>query len=185
MSRRGTSLIQVLAAVVIMSVLSAGVFQAVVNLVKEREFSAKNPTIQEDARQMANLLAGAFRRSSLCTSSDSGCTLNSAVSSFSASGVTIYTRPSSTLVQTAYGITNGSFTKTVGGTSTTLYTDASLNITYYSSNSYNATSMTATAPGSLSGPNLVAVKIQATITRSGFVGTYSTIVRLRNSPKRL
>lgn len=184
MKQRGTTLIQMLAGIVIMGVLSAGVFQALITLVKEREFSTKNPMIQEDARQMANLLAGAFRRSTLCTGSDSGCTLDSSVESFTASGVTIYTRPTSTLVETTYDISSGTFRKTIGNTTTNLYTGASLTITYYAAGSYNASTMTATAPGSLSGPSLAAVKIQTSITRNGFTGAYSTMVRLRNSPKR-
>lgn len=167
-----------------MSLVSIGLFQAMVTFYKEQDYSIKNPKIQEDARQMANLLAGAFRRSTLCTGSDSGCTLDSSVSGFTASAVTIYTRPSSTLVQTTYDISSGTFRKTVGNTTTNLYTGASLAITYYAAGSYNASTMTATAPGSLSGPSLAAVKIQTTITRNGFTGTYSTMVRLRNSPKR-
>lgn len=182
--KRGATLIELIVGILIVALLSVALLQAFVSLWNEQAFGLRYPSVQEDARQMANILGGAFRRATLCTSSDSGCTLDAAISGASSSGVTIYTRPSSALVLTSYGVTNGVFWKNSSGVTTNLFTGANLAITYYTSPSYNSSAMVPYFPNASQTPSLAAVRIQTTITRYGITGTYSTIVRLRNSPKR-
>lgn len=181
------TLIEMLTATLAVSVIMAGLLQAFVSMWQAQTFATRMPQVQQDARQMALTLAGALRRATLCTSADSasGCTIDAAVENTSGSGVTVYKRVSGTLTKLTYAISGANFQLTSGGTTNTLYSDAAVGLTYYSSNSYRATNFTAYVPDSTTTKNLVSVGIQTSVTRNGITGTYFTLVRLRNSPKKL
>lgn len=189
MKRRAVSLTEVLVSVVVMAFVFSGLFAAFIGFLRVQGNATNNPTVQENARQMVEILAAGFRDATLCASGDTGCTQNAGLSNANASSVTLYSRSGSSLVQTTYGINSGTFYKTVNSTTTNFFTGASLTITYYTSSSstaYNTNSLTAyasTYPLSTTvTPTVIGAYIQATVTSKGLTGAYSTFVRMRNSP---
>ncbi len=185
MRRRGSILIQLLVGCAIMTVVMGALLQILVSLWKMQTFSTSMPGAQDDARGIALRLADAFRSATLCTTTDSGCTVDAAFESASTTGVTIYQRnDDGTLSELAYGVSNGNFTLTTGGTTTTFSTGATLTLTYYTSSSYYSSGLTSYSPPSASSaPSLTAVDIVATTTNNGLTARFETFVRLRNSPK--
>src|SRR5688572_23136775 len=98
MIRRGLSIIETLIALFVMGVIFAGVFTVFMALNRAQVVSVRLPTAQQHAQQMALTVAGAIRRSTLCTATDSGCTLDSAIQDTSTTGLTVYLRSGSALV---------------------------------------------------------------------------------------
>ena len=81
-------------------------------------------------------------------------------------------------------VVGGSFQQgTNGGAATTINTDATLTLVFYTGSTYNTSSLTPFTPTNTTLKSLAAVGIQASVVRNGLTGSYSTVVRLRNSPK--
>lgn len=182
MNRRGLTLIEILVALVVSAIVLSGIISVFLSIDKAQKFSMDMPTVQRQAQDVATIVANALRRSTLCTSSDSGCTVNAAIEGNSASGVTIYSRPSSTLVPVTYAVNSGDFQKTVSGSTTTIYSGVALALTYYSSSTYHANSLVSYTPTSSTTPQLIGVKVVATVTDGSASATYTTVVRLRSGP---
>jgi hypothetical protein len=177
------TLMEGLVATFVLSILMIGVLQVMVGVYNDQIFSIGMPTVQENSRQMAITLANALRGATLCASTDTGCTLNAAVTNATASTITIYTRPSSAIVQTTYGLTGGSFFSKVGSASAVdLYPGATFTLTYYTSSGYHNTSLKTYSPTNTTTINLIAVGITTSVVDNGITGSYTTLVRLRNSP---
>ena len=185
--RRAYSLFELLAAVAILSVLVTGLATVFMGLNSAQSFALTMPQVQNDAQQMTLKIAAAVRKASLCTSTDSGCTLNAGVESASSTSLTIYTHDSSgTLVKTTYANSGGNVTtSTNGGTPSTLYSNASISFAYYQSSTYHASSLTSFTPDSTTSPQLIGVQITGTVTSGSLTASYSTIVRLRNGPLKV
>ena len=184
MKRRGYTLVELLSSLIIFSVVLAALLVAYIALWKDENKAAGLSGSQMGAKQIVWKMAEAFRGASLCTSSDTGCDLNSGVESASASSVIINSRSSTgALVKTTYAVNNGNFQITVGtGTAATYVTGASMTLTYYTSTTYNATALTTFTPSSTTDSTLIAVQIVATVTQNGVTETYQTFVRLNNGP---
>ena len=111
------------------------------------------------------------------------------VSAASSNDITYYT--DTTGSNTArYHLSGTSLVRTVGSTNTTvLYNVTNLTLAYFTSTTYNSSTMTATTSPSVptSGelPNLAAIRITASTTTGGKTIQYSTLVRLRNSPVKV
>ena len=186
MLRRGYTLIELLTALVILGVLLAGLLQVITSMESANTFTSRMPTVQQDAVDVVRKLAESLRGATICTSGDSGCSLNAAMEAPSGSAITIYRRASNgTLSLVTYRIQNGNFERVVNSAATTLVENASLSLVYYRSDGYNSNSLDVSDdPGSeLSA--IIAVGITATVTRNGLTGTYTTLIRLRNSPVKL
>lgn len=186
----GVSLIELLTGLLIVGVVFSGLFTVVMRLFSAQEFNSKMPTVQQQAQQMALTVAGAIRRATLCTASDSGCTVNAAFEGNSATGVTVYKRNSdNTLTEITYAVNSGDFQKTIGGGSpATIYSGTTMNLTYYTSDRYHIAvngALTAYTPDSSTARYLVAVKIDTSVTSGGYAATYSTLVRMRSGPIKL
>jgi len=180
--RGGWALIDVLVGIIILGIVLGALFQVYTNLWDSNKYSAGMSTSQIEAQQMATSIATAFRSAVQCTSTDSGCTVGANIESASSTGCTIYSRNSSNaLVETTYAVNNGNYQTTVGsGTASTIYTGASLSLTYYSSSTYNTNTLTSFTPTSSTSTNLAAVGILTSITLNGVTSTYTTFVGLRN-----
>ena len=181
------TLIQLLVGVIVIGVIMSAILQAFVGMWKAQGASVGMSSSQLQAQQMATTLANAFRAAALCASTDSGCIVGANAQNASATSCTIYSRNSSNaLVQTTYAVNNGNFQTTVGtGSPTTVYTGASMTLTYYTSSTYYTTAMTTFTPTSSTIANLIAVGIVVSITKNESTGdnstsTYSTLVSLRN-----
>ena len=183
MRRRGTTLIELLVGTAVVTVVTGALLQILVSLWRMQSFSVGMSGSQDDARGIALRLADAFRSATLCTTTDSGCTLNAAIESPSSTGATIYQRNvDGTLSELAYGVSNGNFTLTTGGTTTTFATASTLTLTYYGSSSYYSNGLASYTPTSSTTPSLAAVDIVATTVTNGQTARFETFVRLRNSP---
>ena len=185
--KQGYTIIQLLVGILITTFLLSGLFQVINGFGKAQLLNTTLPGVQFDAEQMAKYLAADLRKASLCTASDSGCTVDAVISGASATGVTVYVRSGGTLQQRTYAISNGNFQKTISGVTTVLATNASLNLTYYTASAYRTSSWSSmgTPPTDTEAKTIIAVEIAATITRNNTAVTYKTIVRLRNSPKKV
>ncbi|MBS1708390.1 MAG: hypothetical protein JSS65_06660 [Armatimonadetes bacterium] len=183
MRRRGFTLVQASVGSFVLVVVAGGMFSVINNFHKVQTLNTTLPAIQVDAETAAETLANDIRRASLCTSSDSGCTVDSAFANATSTSLTVYARPSS-LEQRVYSAPGGSFQKVVGGTTTTFMSDVTLTLTYYQGTGYRTSSWTAFTPDSTTVKQIIGVGITVSITRNNTTASYSTIVRPRNSPKK-
>ena len=174
MSRRAVTLIEVLISGLISAIVLAVFVPQFTSLYAVNNFILQSPPVFSNATDMVNLVARDLRRSALVN--------NAPITSGAASAVTIYTDTSGDTI--TYDVSGGYFRKTItGGTAINLFSTATLTLTYYESATYNSSGLAAYAPASLSDfQQLVAVKILGTVTRNAYVGSYTTLVRLRNSP---
>jgi len=185
MNRRGYTLVELMASLIVFSVVMGALFVTFVSMWNNQAKSIGMPASQQGAEEIVYKLAGAFRAATNCLVTDSGCVTGTPVQNTTSSGATIYSRNSSgTLVQTTYGFASGTtnYQMTTGSTTTPLAADATVSITYYTSTTYNATALTSYTPSSTTTNDLIAVLITATVAQNGGNCTYSTFVRLRNGP---
>jgi len=187
--RRGFTLVELLVGLVISAIVGAALLTTFVTLFKAQASSVNMPVNQVYAQQIVTTLSNAFRDSVICGSGDSGCTVGANVESPTSTSCTVYSRNSSgTLVETNYAVVNGTFQVSVnGGTANQLYPNATLSLTYYTSSSQYATSLTSYTPTASTTSTLIAVKIVATVSSKATASatysegnTYTTLVRLRN-----
>jgi hypothetical protein len=179
------SLIQLLLAGVISTVVLGGILVGFMTLWNMQKLGLQMPAVQQDARQLALTLASSLRRATLCTSSDTGCTIDAAAESATSTGITVYRRNSDgSLSKLAYGISNGVAQVTTGSTTNNLALGSSITLTFYQSPTYHSSSLTTYTPDNTTIKQLIAVGITTSVTRNGLSGSYSTLVRLRNSPKK-
>lgn len=178
------TLVEMLVGLGVATVVMAALFPSFLNLWRMQQTSFGMPGVQDDAREAAITVAQALRSATLCTSNDgAGCTLNAAAESASSNGVTVYRRnDDGTLSEIVYSTSSGNLTAQSSGPATTLYPNATLALTFYGSATYNSSSLSPYTPTNATLTNLAAVGIVATVARNGLTGTYSTLIRLRNSP---
>lgn len=174
MTLRAATLFEVLVSAIVSAIVLAVFVPRFTAIYAVDNFILQSPPVFSNATDMVNFLARDLRRAALVNSAP--------ITSATASTITIYTDTSGDTI--TYDITGGYFRKTItGGTAINLFSTATLALTYYESANYNDPGLTAYTPTSLSDfQQLVAVKITGTITRNGYVGSYVTLVRLRNSP---
>jgi type II secretory pathway pseudopilin PulG len=185
MKRRGITLLEILASVALLTIVLSGLFTIFVSISGVQKFTSTMPGVQDYAQKMTLDVAAALRKATLATAADTSCTLNAAVESASSTAVTVYSGANGSITKTAYANSGANVNK--GGV--LWYSNASLAFTYYQSStaSYHLASgsgLTAYTPSASTTKNLVAVKVAGTYTSGGLTATYSTIVRLRNSPLR-
>lgn len=185
MKRRGSTLFEVLMAIVILAVVVAVFLPTMLGTWRMQTLSFGMPTVENDARAMALRIADALRAATLCTASDSGCTLDAAAENATTTGVTAYRRnDDGSLKRETLSVVGGTFQEQFdGAAATTINTDATLTLVYFTGATYNSTSLTSFAPTNATLKTLAAVGIKTSVQRNGLTSSYSTIVRLRNSPK--
>lgn len=183
--RRGRTLIELLAAVAIFALAMALFLPGMLGIWRIQALSYGAPTVDNDARRMVLRLADALRAATLCTASDSGCTVDAAAENASATALTAYRRnDDGTLKKLTYAVIGGDFQQqTNGGVATTINTGATLAMVFYTGSSYNPSSLTTFTPTNATLKSLAAVRIQAQVVRNGLTSSYTTTVRLRNSPR--
>ncbi len=188
--RSGISLIEALVTCLLLGVVMGGMFQLVVSVNKANTFTVTMPVVQDEATRIVNLIASDLATAPLCTAS-SGCTTDSAIHSAAASSVSMYTAASG--ARRTYTLENGALKRFIGTATTadlTVNDVSAFALKYCSSTDYNMATIPAVSgwPTSItSGANtkqINAISISLTINQGGLKGEYSTIVRLRNSPKK-
>jgi type II secretory pathway pseudopilin PulG len=189
--RRGFTLVEVLVYGIILMIASGTVISVMLSLGKTQSEATAYPTAQSQAQDALTSVAAYLRRAPLCDQT-LGCSgvLDSAVSKATSNALTIYT--SATGGTASFTTSNGALLRAESSGTATIVPD-SLTMRYqYMLSSERSYTFTANAEAytwldSLSNaemPSLVAVKITATIVRDGLTSTQSSIVRLRNSPKK-
>jgi Tfp pilus assembly protein PilW len=188
--RQGYSLVQLVIAILVMTVLAGGILQMFSSLFKVNMMATNIPANQADAMAAINLVGAGIRKAPLCGAA-SGCVLDSAIHSATANAVTVYADAAGT--QATYSVQSGALVKVQGSTTTTYVASGVTGFSiWYCVNpdgAYNSTNTPDTIGWSTSvtGNDLkkiVAVKLSATITRGSTNKTYSSVIRLRNSPKK-
>jgi Tfp pilus assembly protein PilW len=180
--QRGAVLVDLMAGLMISFLVGAVIMSAMQTSVSARETVNEQNQSQTDARQPLDLMADHLRNAQLSVN-----TLPEvAVTAGTATAVTYNT----TGAPVTYALSGANLQRTESGTTTTVLTGiTSLRFTYYKIASYNASGfvpcLTPTAPLSTEFPRLAAIQVDATVTQDGYTSSYSTIVRLRNSPKKL
>ncbi len=185
MKRRGASLVEVLVTLIVIGLVMSMLLQAFISLWKSQNAAVGMSSTQQRAQQIVTTVSNAFRSAVQCTSTDTGCIVNSTIEAPTASSCTVYSRNSSnTLVETTYSLSGANFQNQIGtGTPVTVYSNVStFALTYYSSTTYYSNALTAYTPTSSTDQDLVAVKIDVTVTMNGQAASYETIVRIRNHP---
>jgi hypothetical protein len=166
-----------------------GLVQVAVSVNKTNTLTVNIPAAQDEAARVVNLLADEIRNAQICTASV-GCVANSAIGMATAKEITFYR--DSTGAARRYRQENGELRRFTG-TSTTpdrvIPNVTNLDLKYFLSTSYNAASHGTPESwgGLVTGSTLAqiaAVRIEATVRVGGQNATYSTVVRLRNSPKK-
>lgn len=196
MIRRGWTAIELMVSLFVTSILLIamyGLYQMQAN-VQTEAFDVTASA--RDARGPLDTLSDHLRMASMCDSGQ-GCTgvSNSALDSGSASDLTYYSSASGAKVR--YHVSGTTLVRTVGTSNTNALVNVdSLTFTYYvcalnvdgTAPAYNSATLTPTAnpnaPTSAELPSLGAVRITASTSTEGRTLQYSTLVRLRNSPKR-
>jgi Tfp pilus assembly protein PilW len=189
--RSGRTLMEMLVVALLLGVVMGGLSQMAVSLNKINVFSTSMPTVQDDANRIVNLIANDVRSAPLCTTSSGGKVQDSVIDTASSNALTIYTSDAGATRR--YSLTSTTFGVSDNGAAAwlTIPNVSSLAIQYctITDSSYNLATLPADSSWSTSVTGsdrlkIAAIKVSATVTRNGLVGTYSAVVRLRNSPKR-
>jgi|GEM_PF-5557183 len=185
--RRGWTAIEAIVGLLCTAVLLTALYSLLGALNVVQTVTADMTASTRDARNALDTMADHLRTSQLCTASGGSLVTNASIGSGATNDVTYYSDSSGTTVR--YFLSGTNLQRTAGGTTTTALTNVtSLSYTYYTSSTYNSTSLTATAnshaPTAAELPQLAAIGITASTTTDGRTVQYSSIVRLRNSPKR-
>jgi hypothetical protein len=137
---------------------------------------------QAEARKPLDVLADHLRNAWLFKDVND---VYSAIQAANTNDITYYTDSAGNTVR--YRLVGTQLRRTAGGVETTVLDGVqSLTFTYYRAASYNSASWTVTAApvASINLPALTAVAINATILLDGYVSSYTSVVRLRNSPRK-
>lgn len=183
MKCRGHNLVELLVVLLITGILLAGFQQVFMSMATSSKFTTEMPTIQQGATDAVRILADSLRGATSCIDGDASCTLGAVLESPAADGVTVYRRAAGgALEKHVFAVVGGDLVRTVSGNTVTVVKDATLSMVYYRSDSYNSSSLTVSGTPSSELPNLIAVRITASVSRNGLGSTNTTLIRLRNSP---
>jgi hypothetical protein len=161
------------------------IMSAMQTSIASRETVIEQNQSQTDARQPLDLMADHLRNAQLAAAAP-----YQAISYGAASAVTYYSDGAGS--QVTYLLSGTTLSRTEGDITATaspvLTGVTSLRFVYYKIATYNAAGFvpctTPTAPLATELPRLAAIQIDATVTQDGHTSTYSTLVRLRNSPRK-
>lgn len=184
--RSGVTLIELLVGIVITLFLGS-VFWGLLTV----SYAVNSNVIGEnlvsaEARKAVEIIASHLTNAQLNTSAVNG-TLNSAIHAASETSVTYYADATGTDT-VRYRLNGTNLQRTDGGGDTVVAQDIqSISLNYFKASAYNsawAPTKTPTAPEAAELPELVGVQIKVVVTRDGYSADYTSVVRLRNSPKK-
>lgn len=189
-NRKAFSLIEALVTMLVLGIVMGGLLQLAVSVNRTNTATVSNPVAQDEAVRVVNLLANEIRNSRMCTAT-TGCVKDSAVATAAGKEIMIYT--SSAGAKRRYLLEDDSLKRFTGDATSpdqVIPNVVNLDLKYTLSTSYNATTLADISGwGSLytaaSLPQIIAARVEATVKVGGRMATYSTIVRLRNSPKKV
>jgi hypothetical protein len=179
------TLIELLVATAITSIVMAGLLQAVISLFSSFSFAmGLNQTVVE-AGDTANQIVAAIRRSAPCDPRSS-CTENpgSALAEARSDRVTFYV--DSRGRKATYWNNAGQilFQAPDQGISV-VAEDGAFALKYYQASDYNSSDLDEFTPTASTLKRVIAVQVSVSTRSNGVQDSYSTMVRLRNSPFKL
>jgi Tfp pilus assembly protein PilW len=188
MRNRGWTAVELLVGMVITSLMLIAMYFLFMAQYNVQSVTYDVTASARDARNPLDMIGDHVRMAAMCDSTQ-GCvgTNNSVIDAASANALTYYTSAAGAKAQ--YHLSGTTLVRTVGVVNTNaLVNVTSLALTYYKSSTYNnanlTTTTTANAPTAAELPLLSAIRITASTTTNGRSIHYSTLVRLRNSPKK-
>jgi prepilin-type N-terminal cleavage/methylation domain-containing protein len=202
MKRLGVTLIELMVATIVLGLVMSGLLQLVIGIYNAQKAVTNLPDVQWAAEDAVKRIAADLRRAPLCNVA-SGCTESgqiedAALREAAADSLSVYTQPGGKYHR--YAINSGALERTVSGSTpvTTTVTDATVTLAlqymknaangsgyyYQSSTDPDSATWVTSLPNASDLKACAAVKLTASVTRAGYTGSYSTIVRLRNSPKK-
>ena len=184
---RGSTLIEAMVALLLLMLLGLGAFQFFVSSNLARDSMMYGNTAITDGRQPIDIVSDHLRNAQQYTSDNITYV---AISAATATSVTYYTDASGSTVQY---LLSGSNLQRVDstGTTTVLPNVSSLQFTYYlapSASSYYTDTLTVGDPTGFGVPErarIAEIKITGAVTANGYSRSFSTTVRLRNSPRKV
>lgn len=181
---RGAILMDMLMGLMVSFLVGAVIMSAIQTSVSARQTVTEQNDSQTEARRPLDIMADHLRNAQLASSAPQQVLAAGAT----ATSLTYYSDAARTPI--TYALSGTTLNRTDGGSTTVVLTGVtSLRFSYYKIASYNAAGFVActtpTAPLSTELTRLAAIQIDASVTQDGYTSSYSTIVRLRNSPKKL
>lgn len=185
----GVSMIESLVTLLVAGVVMGGLVQVAVSVNKTNTLTVSIPAAQDEAARVVNLLADEVRNAQTCGATV-GCVKDAAIGMATSKEITFYR--DATGASRRYRQENGELRRFTGTATTpdrVIPNVTNLDLRYFTSTTYNAASHgTPESWGGLitgsSLPQIAAIRIEATVRVGGQNATYSTVVRLRNSPKK-
>ncbi|MDX2064317.1 MAG: prepilin-type N-terminal cleavage/methylation domain-containing protein [Fimbriimonadaceae bacterium] len=185
----GVTVIEMMITGVVMSIILVGILGAFSGIAQTNAMVNNLPPVHSDAMEIVNKVAAEVRKAPLCTAT-SGCTTDSAIHTANANSLTIYRDAAGS--QRTFRLNNGTFeilnaTTVVWSspnvTSLTFQYLTNSGLTYNMTSSFDASSW-GTTVSSTNLKGMTAIRITATTVRNGMTASYTSTVRLRNSPKK-
>jgi hypothetical protein len=185
----GVTVIEMMITGVVMSIILVGILGAFSGIAQTNLMVNNLPPVHSDAMEIVNKVAAEVRKAPLCTAT-SGCTTDSAVHTAGANSLTIYRDAAGS--QRTFRVNSGTFEMLNGNTvawtspnvtSLTFRYMTNTGLTYNTSTNFDAANWgTTVSTADLKG--VTAIRITATTVRNGMTASYTSTVRLRNSPKK-
>lgn len=192
-SRAGITFIELLVSLLMTIVVAGGLFSVFKNTFESRDFVVGQGGAETAARTPIDVLADHIRNAQQChIGSGSAVTDYSVIANGTATSVTYYKSDSST--DTVQYRLNGTNLERIadGATTTVLSGVQSLVIKYYvpstAGGNYNNSGVQLIAgasPTAAERPLLIQISIAASVKVDGYVRDMTSLVRLRNSPRKV
>jgi hypothetical protein len=183
--QRGAVLVDMIIGLMLSFLVGAVIMSAMQTSIASRETVIEQNQSQTDARQPLDLMADHLRNAQLASTApyrvlDAGTATSVTYYTDSARASVSYFLQGTTLMRTEGDVTADPTPVLTGVTS--------LRFVYYKIATYNASGFipctSPSAPTSAELNFLAAIQIDATVTQDGYTSSYSTLVRLRNSPRK-
>lgn len=184
--RAGVTLVELMVGIVITLFLGS-VFWGIMTISYSVNYNVVGKNmVSADARRAVELLASHLTNAQLNKSTSTGV-LNSAIHAAAATDITYYT--DATGADTVrYRLSGTNLLRTdSGGDSVAATHIQSISLKYFKATAYNSAWVPTTDPVAPTAAELVqlaGIEVKVTVTRDGYSADYTSMVRLRNSPKK-
>jgi len=184
-NRKAFTLIETLVSLIIVSIILIGLFNTFGATEAGSDAILDQGSADANASSQVDSLADHIRNAATCENAANGM-VGSALDAGNATGFTYYIDSNCTKV--FYFLLGTKLErKDPNGTTVEMTNVQSVTCTYYTMGSYYGTLIPTANPNQptpAEAPKVSAVKITVSVAENGYVGTYETIVRLRNSPMK-
>jgi type II secretory pathway component PulJ len=182
-TRRGVTLIEVMVVGIVMFVIAGGLLQVFTSVHAAHQSSQAIPDVQQQVTALVNELAAAIRQAQICPTG-AACVADAAVSSAGTNSISLYSYCTSAGCETILYEDIGGQIMKVWESEDIIAHNTNIQFQYYTSPEYTSTSSTFEPVENPALAEIIAVEVSATTSRDGITATYTTVVRLRNAPRK-